>query len=154
MTPRQPLAQSDRQAIRRAFKLSATLPREDRYQWASEMQEALQNFLANEEQVYNTKMLAGWMRDQFRTEMQREAGVDIGDRGPAYFTVRYDADKIAANPDAFTRDITEAYKAEGVAADVLEAVWWRERELPCPLPSALLEMREVDGASLFGGEHE
>ena len=65
------------------------------------------------------KAVEGWYKELL--DMQREAGVDIGDRGPAYFTVRYDADKIAANPDAFTRDITEAYKAEGVAADEARA---------------------------------
>ncbi len=48
---------------------------EDRYQWASEMQEALLNFLVTEEPVYNAKPLAGWMREQFNAEMRREAQI-------------------------------------------------------------------------------
>ena len=47
----------------------------DRYQWASEMHEDLQDFLAQTEPVYNAKALSGWMRDQFSVEMRKEAAV-------------------------------------------------------------------------------
>ncbi len=46
---------------------------EDRYQWASEMQEALQNYLFAEEPVYGSKGLSQWMKEQFSAEMRREA---------------------------------------------------------------------------------
>ncbi|MFI5289569.1 MAG: PEGA domain-containing protein, partial [Polyangia bacterium] len=45
---------------------------EDRYQWASEMQEELQAFLMVREPVFTAKQLSGWMREQFAVEMKRE----------------------------------------------------------------------------------
>ncbi|MDW8281692.1 MAG: serine/threonine-protein kinase [Myxococcales bacterium] len=46
---------------------------EDRYQWASEMQEALQNYLFSHEPVFSAKHLSAWMKEQFAAEMRREA---------------------------------------------------------------------------------
>jgi hypothetical protein len=46
---------------------------DERYQWASEMQEALQNFLLIDDALFNAKSLSGWMREQFAVEMRREA---------------------------------------------------------------------------------
>jgi serine/threonine protein kinase len=45
---------------------------EERYQWASEMQEALQAFLLSREPVFTAKHLSSWMREQFALEMKRE----------------------------------------------------------------------------------
>ena len=49
---------------------------DSRYQWASEMHDDLQDFLAQTEPVYNAKALATWMRAQFVVEMRK------GSRGP------------------------------------------------------------------------
>lgn len=46
-----------------------------RYQWASEMQEDLQDYLAQSEPVYNSKQLSLWMRENFISEMKKEAAV-------------------------------------------------------------------------------
>ena len=46
-----------------------------RYQWASEMHDDLQDFLAQTEPVYNAKALSTWMRAQFIVEMRKEAAV-------------------------------------------------------------------------------
>ena len=48
---------------------------DSRYQWASEMHDDLQDFLAQTEPVYNAKALATWMRAQFVVEMRKEAAV-------------------------------------------------------------------------------
>ena len=45
---------------------------EERFQWASEMQEALQAFLLSREPVFTAKHLSAWMREQFALEMKRE----------------------------------------------------------------------------------
>ena len=66
------------------------------------------------------KAIEGWYKEM--RAMQVEAGVDIGDQGPTYFTVKYDADKIAANQAGFIRDATEAYRAEGVDASEAKAM--------------------------------
>jgi hypothetical protein len=43
-----------------------------RYQWASEMQDALQAFLLSRDGVFTAKQLSAWMREQFVVEMKRE----------------------------------------------------------------------------------
>jgi hypothetical protein len=48
---------------------------DSRYQWASEMHDDLQDFMAQSEPVYNAKSLATWMREQFAVEMRKEAAV-------------------------------------------------------------------------------
>jgi len=48
---------------------------DSRYQWASEMHDDLQDFLAQTEPVYNAKALSTWMRAQFVVEMRKEAAV-------------------------------------------------------------------------------
>ncbi len=48
---------------------------EDRYQWASEMQEALHGFLLASDPVFTAKHLSTWMREQFAVEMKREEHV-------------------------------------------------------------------------------
>ena len=48
---------------------------DQRYQWASEMHDDLQDFLAQTEPVYNAKALSTWMRAQFVVEMRKEAAV-------------------------------------------------------------------------------
>jgi serine/threonine protein kinase len=45
---------------------------EDRYQWGSEMQEALNTYLLSQEPVFTGKQLSTWMREQFASEMKRE----------------------------------------------------------------------------------
>ena len=44
----------------------------DRYQWASEMADDLQEFLAQNEPIYNSKQLSSWMRENFASEMKKE----------------------------------------------------------------------------------
>jgi serine/threonine protein kinase len=48
---------------------------EDRYQWASEMQEELQAFLMSRDPVFTAKNLSQWMREQFAVEYKREQEV-------------------------------------------------------------------------------
>ncbi len=48
---------------------------EKRYQWASEMADELQDFLAQSEPVYNSKQLSNWMRENFVSEMKKEGQV-------------------------------------------------------------------------------
>jgi serine/threonine protein kinase len=48
---------------------------EQRYQWASEMADDLQDFLAQNEPVYNSKQLSLWMRENFASEMKKEGQV-------------------------------------------------------------------------------
>jgi serine/threonine protein kinase len=45
---------------------------DERFQWASEMQEALQAFLLSREPVFTSKHMSSWMREQFALEMKRE----------------------------------------------------------------------------------
>ena len=45
---------------------------DERFQWAAEMQEALQAFLLSREPVFTAKHLSTWMREQFALEMKRE----------------------------------------------------------------------------------
>lgn len=53
--------------------LAKELP--ERYQWASELHDDLQDFLSQYEPIYNTKALSGWMRENFSIEMKKEAAV-------------------------------------------------------------------------------
>jgi len=48
---------------------------DDRYQWASEMQDDLADFLALTEPVYNNKQLSIWMRENFMAELKKEGQV-------------------------------------------------------------------------------
>jgi len=48
---------------------------DDRYQWASEMQDDLADFLALTEPVYNNKQLSIWMRENFSAELKKEGQV-------------------------------------------------------------------------------
>jgi serine/threonine protein kinase len=45
---------------------------DERFQWANEMQEALNAFLLTREPVFTAKQLSAWMREQFALEMKRE----------------------------------------------------------------------------------
>jgi hypothetical protein len=44
----------------------------DRYQWCSEMAADLQRFLLQDAQVFTARDLAGWLREAFAAELQRE----------------------------------------------------------------------------------
>lgn len=46
---------------------------EDRYQWASDLQEDLMRFLLAGDQIYSSKHLAGFMKEAFAEELLREA---------------------------------------------------------------------------------
>ena len=48
---------------------------EDRYQWASEMQEDLQQYLATLDPPFGMKLLGAWMKEQFAPEIKRETQV-------------------------------------------------------------------------------
>ena len=48
---------------------------DERYQWASEMQDDLADFLALTEPVYNNKQLSIWMRENFTAELKKEGQV-------------------------------------------------------------------------------
>jgi hypothetical protein len=48
---------------------------DDRYQWASDMADDLQDFLAQNEPIYNSKQLSQWMRENFSAEMKKEGAV-------------------------------------------------------------------------------
>ena len=60
------------------------------------------------------KSIEGWFKTM--RDMQVESGVDIGDQGATYFTVKYDGDKIVADTQGFIRDATRAYQMEGLDA--------------------------------------
>jgi len=47
---------------------------EDRYQWCSEMLADLQLYLMNQEVVFTAKSLAGWLKEVFASEIERERG--------------------------------------------------------------------------------
>jgi serine/threonine protein kinase len=48
---------------------------DERYQWASEMQDDLETFVASVFPRFATKQLSAWMREQFAVEMKRERQV-------------------------------------------------------------------------------
>lgn len=48
---------------------------DERYQWASDMQDDLADFLALTEPVYNNKQLSIWMRENFVSELKKEGQV-------------------------------------------------------------------------------
>ncbi len=45
---------------------------QDRFQWASEMNQAVQAFLMRQQPVYGARMLAQWMQKTFATEIRKE----------------------------------------------------------------------------------
>ncbi len=61
--------------LERIITKALTRDVDQRYQWASELQEQLHAFLMSREPVFTAKQLASWMREQFAVEMKREQQV-------------------------------------------------------------------------------
>jgi tRNA A-37 threonylcarbamoyl transferase component Bud32/uncharacterized membrane protein YgcG len=59
-------------ALERIVMRALSKDADDRYQWASEMQEDLLGFLMSLGPVYTAKQLAAWMKDAFGGELARE----------------------------------------------------------------------------------
>ncbi len=62
-------------AIERIILRGLSKDVEDRYQWASEMQEELQTYLGSLEPAFGMKQLGAWMKEQFAAELKRESQV-------------------------------------------------------------------------------
>jgi hypothetical protein len=61
--------------LERIISKALTRDVDQRYQWASELQEQLHAFLLSRDPVFTAKQLASWMREQFAVEMKREQQV-------------------------------------------------------------------------------